>query len=218
MKTTARTALLAFALLAVACTRPNRGSVFIEDVCAFPKDAKSCSFEAECTLVLMGYPWVYTQLLGAPNHLELPVQFNNQLPDNTDESMSHTNTNIAVVDTIELSYESADLGIAIPSISIPISTTIPTEGATVEMVYVLPEPIAQYLFDNWPATVPDPTYVTALVKLKGRYLSDSPFETGEFPITFQVVNGDFPGYACPVGTTLTAVCPHSGQSAATSCE
>lgn len=227
MKTRALTVLL-LALVATGC-RENLGSVAPFGVCGFPDDAEACEMEPTCARYLADRPGVFLiDSLGFDNELLLWIQWNNQMPDNSDATTGRTNTNTFYIEEYEIAFTTtartaADAvpplaAITIPTVTVPaLAPPVPTEGSTVSQVSVIPVEIGQYL----QALLPDsgPAIVIAEVKAIGRLGDDSRFESGTIKIPVEVYNAQFPGWGCPKdGEFVTAICPNDGQTASVACE
>lgn len=219
MKTRFLTALLV--LLASGC-RENLGSIAPFGVCAFPEDAAACEMEATCSRYLADRPQVWVlDAFGDPNELELWVQWNNQMPDNSDPTSGRVNTNTFYIEEYELEFETDALDplnqrIVIPSFTTPATAPpVPAAGSTSSSVPVIPQEVLEFIAPDLPA---GRSIVRVKLRAVGKLGDDSRYETGTLPIAVEIKNEPFLGYACPFGEVVTAVCPNTGQTSSWTCE
>jgi hypothetical protein len=226
---------LAFALatLLLSCTTKNDASVELAAVCGFPDDATKCTFSSTCDTILMARPWVATRVSAlAPNDtqngLDLPIQINNRMKSNADPGTFRLNTHDFTAEELRLSYSSSP-AISIPSRSWPVNAYVPAEGSTVAMLKLIPpETMAVIDAANLPALTAGPfapnAHLEITLKLYGHTRDGSNIETEEWTVPVDVYDVDVPAArvfdpTCPGTTsTVTGVCPHTGQSASVSCQ
>lgn len=210
--------LTLLALLAAAgCVHNNDASVEVYDVCHPGTDGKKCAPSGgKCDVFLTGTTWMYLQDSdGSDNGLYYFMELRNQRANNANANTGAANTADARVTSYELSFQ-AD-GFSIPGYSVSTTTvTVPAAGSTTPFVTLIPPELSPTLRGILPTG--DPTLVNIYVRFKGKYVDGGSFETGKFKVTSYVYNAIFPGYACPAGQVVTAVCPNSGQASAVTCE
>jgi len=202
-------ATLVLAVLGTGCGRSNQASVEIGALC-YPTD--DCTFSSTCDKVLMtGTLWVD---LTATPVLVFPIQINNQRPNNADIASGRVNTNNAVIDRFEMTYQVS--GSTIAAATSAQTILVPADGSTVAGVTLIPVGAASATLAGLPAG----TVVSVQLKVHGSYQDASEFETGEHPIPVTLQNGFFTGYACTDTTqTVTSICPpNAGQTATIVCE
>jgi hypothetical protein len=201
-------ATLVLAMLGAGCGRSNQASVEIGALC-YPTD--DCTFSSTCDKVLMtGTLWVDLQ---ATPVLVFPLQINNQRLDNADIASGRVNTNNAVIDRFEMTYQVS--GSAIPAAISAQTIVVPAAGSTVAGVTLIPTGAASAVLAGLPAG----TSVSVQLKAHGSYQDGTEFDTGEHPIPVTLQNGLFTGYACTDTTqTVKSVCPNAGQTANVVCE
>ena len=172
--------------------------------------------DAECAGYITPRPWVYLDVGGGgDNALLLWMQWNNQLLDNADESSGRVNTHNFYIEKYKLSFTGP---VPIPDIAVEaLAPPVPAEGTATGIVTAIPIPITQYLKTALPVSG-EPVLVVVDVIASGRLGDDSAYETGSFKIPVDVYNTTFPGFTCPPGEVVTAVCPNDGQTASVNCE
>jgi len=234
-----RLSAIAFALtLAVGaggCV-DNHASVQIFAICAPPADAAACSTAGECEAVLANRPAVITLVdpgnpLAIPpiparyNSLDLFVQVNNRMPDNSDESAGRVNTNDAIIERILLSFQIQSFtvgGVApvIPATGLvyPFAQVVPTNSSTTPMVPLIPREIMEPL-DTLLINDDDGRAVVLVeVAFAGHLEDGTDFETAAHTFAVDVIYGIVTLPTCPAGEVLKAVCPHAGQTSSITCE
>jgi len=189
MKT--RAFLLALPLLALAACADNRASVQVQAVCSATDD---CTFAETCDTQALGNPIIDT---ARTKVLDLPLQVENQLPDNTNRAIGKTNTNDAHIDEAVVEYQGAYTGRAV----LEMNAVVFASGSSVIFVQIIPSVVGTAL--GAPGT---PREVLANLKLRGYYDDGTRFETGEFPVAIKVCTT-----GCAPTCTSGIYCPHAGQ-------
>lgn len=219
MKTRSLTVLLV--LLASGC-RENLGSIAPGGVCGFPDDASACEMEPTCARYLASRPAVWVlDSFGNLNELELWIQWDNQMPDNSDPTSGRVNTNKFYFEEYELEFETDALDDLGQRIAIPTFTTlatappVPAGGATTSVVPVIPQQVLEFIEPLLPS---GRSIVRVGLRAIGKLGDDSRYETGTLPIAVEVYNEPFPGYGCPSGEEVVAVCPNDAQTSSWTCE
>jgi hypothetical protein len=200
MKT--RLALL-LALTALSGCAKNNASVRVEALCAVPDD---CKFSGStCDLVYIGQVAVDLNLTSS---LELFLQVDNLLPDNSNANTFRTNTNDAFIQEYEVEY----VGLGTFTGTVTGSATVPAGASQIINVDLLPAAALSTVL----SVVPPGSQldVVARLRLKGVYGDTTSFESGDYEIRGRVCNGT--GCADVVPTTCTApavlvYCPAQGQ-------
>jgi hypothetical protein len=217
--------LLLAASLATGCV-DNDASVLIDATCFPPAPEEGmCVVSDSCELFLTGVPFV--DLTATGDSFVLPLQFRNQLPSNANSSSSSTNTNIAFVDELRLTYgapgqvattdrngdgvvNAADNipALLLEDVKAPMTSfSIDPGGTAVAWM----ELIAANL------NVTTGTRVTIEVRAAGHYNSGASFETGPFQIVADMCRGCAPLVSpCPIGEAYLA-CPQPGQTSSFEC-
>ena len=156
-----RPALASLALTSlVGCTVQNLGAVQVAAMCYPTAD---CTFAATCTNSdALGAP--YVDLLTTGGTLLYPFEFDNQRLNNANATSGLTNTNDAVIEKFEMSYQAA--GVSLPSATSPQFVVVPAAGTTVAAVILIPEVAGTALAAALPAT---PTEVIVHFKAAGHY-------------------------------------------------
>lgn len=209
---------IAFAAVAAGCTAEDRASLEWGPIC-FPEDAEACGTSGECEKVLASTrPFVYTNATDAfsavvfNNQLDLFVQFNNQLPNNADETAGRVNTNDAVIEEYRLDFSVP--GLSIPSASYPAYAVIPAASSQTPIVPVIPAATLQ-IIEGLIATT---AVVTVDIVARGRLMDGTEFEAGPQQFAVDVIDGTAARPGCSTaGEVVVAVCPHEGQSASVAC-
>jgi hypothetical protein len=201
-------ATLVLTVLGTGCGRSNQASVEIGALCYPTED---CTFSSTCDKVLMtGTLWVD---LTATPVLVFPIQINNQRPNNADIASGRVNTNNAVIDRFEMTYQVS--GSTIAAATSAQTILVPADGSTVAGVTLIPVGAASATLAGLPAG----TVVSVQLKVHGSYQDGTEFDTGEHPIPVILQNGLFTGYACAdPEQTVKSVCPNAGQTANVVCE
>jgi len=179
-----------------ACTSPNESvSISLSAVCAL---TDACTFSAECEAQYIGE--IMFDAVQA-TELWLPVQVNNQLLNNADESIGRVNTNDAHITSFEMTYQ----GFALATATVAVSQRVPAGGtATVGLALVPPQP-------GLLAPPAASGQVLARVVAKGFFENGSSFETGEFPIAFTFCSACVgPPVACTLPEVATVTCGSVG--------
>ncbi len=219
MKTHLAAFTCALALVASGCTVSNRATVEMFALCGPPEDASKCGMTGgTCdTYLASARPEVWLTVGSSANGFQMFTEVHNQAPNNADPSSGRVNTNDAIVTGYELDFASALYNRS--SYPFPANFGVPANGSFVPVIQYIPEEVAmdmRTVFGSEGATAPIPMTVT--VRLKGHLLDGTTFTTGDFPITINVWNTAFPGYACPNLTdVITAVCPNAGQTSSWTC-
>lgn len=213
-------ALAALALAASACTVDNHASVQIVAICAPPEDASDCGTDGTCARSLASdRSVVYTiDSSGFTNSLQMFMQVNNQTLNNADAATGRANTNDFVIEDYVVAFGGVG---AIPSMTIPAGAfTVPAEGSNTPIVRLIPEAAMEYIITNLPPFTDGdpPTVATVDLRLRGRFVNGDRLETGVFRAAVEVRNAFFPGFACPAGEVVIAICPNDGQTASITCE
>jgi hypothetical protein len=170
-----RLVLVSLAAAALACTVENDASIQVRQVCDYPKPG-SCVFSSgKCDQIIMDPPWI--DLL-ARAELVLPIQWDNNLPDNSDASSGRLNTNVARVESYKMSYSAS--GLSIPDVEVAVvGAAVDTGASTVDDVLVMPFAITNMLLAATPVTV------LVEVRAKGHLAGGTSFETA--PLRVPVV-------------------------------
>lgn len=196
-------------LLAAGCGADNFASVQFFQICFPPAPdttSGNCIYPPKCENSLLGRPIVDVPLAFT---LELPIQLNNQLPNNADTSggTGRVNTNDAHVEKYTITYSVP--GVALPGSVSLTNDTVPAAGATVVLVEVLPNTTMTQLSAVAPAVT---TTIVAEVVASGRYDNGNTFETGPYKVALDICSGCL-GFSvaslCTGTTTLKGACPGS---------
>jgi len=156
-----------------ACTSSNESvSVAFSAICAL---TENCAFSAECEAQYIG-DYVFDRTIAT--QYWLPIQVNNQLLDNSDESIGRVNTNDAHITSLEITYQ----GFSLASSTMPVSYRVPAAGSTTVGVYVVPPQVIV------PGALAR-TQAVAHVVAKGYFEHGGSFETGAFPVPFGYCGG-----------------------------
>jgi hypothetical protein len=200
MKTRALILVLPLVALAVAgCSRTNHSSVEIQAICAMTDD---CKFQTTCTNTLMGNPIVDAAMTGS---IWVPIQMQNQLPNNKDLTRGQVNTNDAHIDEYVLEYEGGGFG----TVAVPTNQIVPANGTTVILVELVPAVLgAQAALASYSGGGLKALQIN--LRVRGYYDDGSRFETGEFPIALWVCTGCIG--ACPTGTSIKCPASNPGQA------
>lgn len=186
-------AVVAAAPLA-ACTGVNESSsVAISAVCALTEE---CTFTAECSAQYIG-DYVFDRSVA--NQFWVPVQINNRLANNADETSGRVNTNDAHITSFEVSY--VNFGLA--SATKAVNYTVPAGGAATVGLYIVPPQAAAVTGTGTQESL-------ARVVAKGYFENGSSFETGEFPIAFTTCSGCLNLPVCVAPTVGDALCGSYG--------
>jgi hypothetical protein len=224
MKTRLAAFTIAVVLGASGCA-DNHASLELFALCAPPEEATTCGMAGTCDSYLASArPWVFLSVGGLPNGLEMFTEVHNQMPANDDPSAGRVNTNDAIVTGYELDITTT--GYTREAYFYPANFGVAAESSFVPVIKYIPDEIALDLSSRLSTMAPgDPGPFTVVVgvRLLGRLLDGSEFETGTFPIAVDVYNTPFPGFACPKGPPLgtevvVAICPNNGQTASITCE
>jgi hypothetical protein len=206
-----RTRLLVLLLsaAAIACTVENDASIRVTAICTEPKPAANgaCVYPAKCDTLQME---LWGDLL-AVNQVFAPVQWNNNLPDNSDVASGLLNTNVARVESYRISYAAA--GVSLPDVEVPIiADAVGTGASQVNEVSIVPPAIAQLLL---PTVAAAPVQVLVYIRAKGHLAGGSSFETAPLrtPLSLAAVAA-YSAYVpvCKDATQFAVPCPQFGQS------
>jgi hypothetical protein len=200
MKT--RLALL-LALTALASCAKNNASVRVNAVCGIPDDCKFSS--AGCSDVYIGQIAVD---LNVTTNLQLFIQVDNLLPNNTNASTFRTNTNDAFIQEYEIEY----VGLGTFTGAVTGSATVPAASSQVINVDLLPAAALSRVL----SIVPPGSQLdfVAKLRLKGVLADTTSFETGDYEIRGRACNGTGCAAVLPKTCTAPAVvlyCPAAGQ-------
>jgi len=231
---------LTLALGAGGCV-DNHASVQIYAICGPPEDAAKCTTAGECETVLAGRPQVVTRYFDDGttviyNSLDLYVQVNNRMPDNSDESAGRVNTNDAIVENLRFAFQVTGYTVGgipgvlpVVSLTYPFAQTVPTNSSTTPMIPLIPAeimgaapftPLGTGL--NGVAAGDDDKYLVVLVELslEGHLEDGTHFETAAHTMAVEVYDGVAALPICPKAPAeiVTAICPHAGQTASFVCE
>lgn len=188
-----RFALLA-PMIALAGCRDNGASIQIQAICSATDD---CVFADTCDMVALGNPTIAAD---RTTMLTLPLQLENQLPDNSDKNTYRVNTNDAHIDEVAVEYEGAYTG----SAEFGSGGTIYASGTSVVLVDIVPHSIGSQLAGPaWP----EYSALLAKLRLRGYYDNGSRFETAEYPVAINVCSGA----NCAPTCTSGLYCPRPGQ-------
>jgi hypothetical protein len=235
MKT--RVVAFAFALLAgiTGCKTENHASLQLVGICSPPEDAKACGTTGECEGFLAVRPYVETLLAIPPapadpvfNQLLVFFQVDNQLPNNADPSAGRVNTNDAIIESFELSFEVQDtfrdLARALPftvsvrDVSIPAADTVRATGSSTPIVPLIPQAVVEQISNGMALDYDGLATVVVTLRMKGHLEDGTDFDTAEHTYPVDFIDGLFTPFACPPGESLVAVCPNVGQTASITCE
>lgn len=213
MKT--RLAALASLLALVAGCADDRASIEIFGICAPPADAAVCGGTAPCDRYLASdRPFVYVTVGGLTNRLEEFIQINNQVPNNENLDVGRVNTNDFIAEEYVFNFQGVP---GVSEVRHPANFTVAAGGVFSPVVPIIPEAAMLQLRAALGA-VPQALVVVEM-KVRGHLVGGHEIESGPFDIAVDVVNQDFPGFACPNATdVVTAVCPNNGQTASITCE
>jgi hypothetical protein len=229
MKT--RVVAFAFALLAgtAGCKTENHASIEVFGICGPPEDAETCSTSGECETFFAGRPTVFTMAESAffpgvifENELNHFMQVNNQLPNNADPSAGRVNTNDAIIESYEFSFDvrgtfdaiGAFFQVSIPDLSYPAVSTIPANGSFTPNVPLIPRAQLKAISDEMFLNGDDDSLATVIVSLrmKGHLEDGTEFETAEHEYAIDVIDMIAAAPVCPIaGEEVVAICPHEGQ-------
>jgi hypothetical protein len=210
-----RTRLLVFLLAAtaLACTGGNDASIRLRAVCFPPTpDATGCPFpSAKCASDLVGTPWV--DLAATAGTFSLPIEWDNNLPDNSDPTSGRLNTNWARVEKYKISYSGT--GGSLPDFETAvIGAAVTTGGSRVDEVEIIPAAVGTLLLAA-------PGQIVAEVRAEGRLTDGSTFETAPLRIPVNVMaaapSTAYSGALACTAPALPAACPQFGQTSASAC-
>jgi hypothetical protein len=235
-----KTSIVAFAIVLLAgtagCKADNHASIELFALCGMPEDAESCATSGECDTFFAGRPFVFTFAESAfvpglifQNQLDLFLQVNNQLPNNADPTAGRVNTNDAIFESYELSFDVRDtfdaagvfFPVSVADVSYPAVSTIPANSSFTPFVPLIPRAQLAAIGAQMFAGGDDDSTATVIVKLrvKGHLEDGSEFETGEHEYAVDVFDATAARPRCPTpGDEVTAVCPHEGQPLTLGCE
>jgi hypothetical protein len=207
MKTRAlATASLAVLLLA-GCPAEFSG-VTIVGVCSPPEPVNNaCTYPATCDTFFAG-----TAILDAAAgqaggvDFRLPVEIDNQLPNNADTANGRINTNDAQVQSWEVTYP----GTSVPSWNVGATVTIKASGTSGALLRLIRVQDFAALAPNGAGT----RQVVVSVRGHGVLGSQDAFTTAWFDVPVTVCNDCLPKNPCPSGTTFQGACPSTGSASA----
>jgi len=219
MKNAAR--LLALLALATAGCVDYKVPLNFADICAAPDDAQACGFAATCEAVLASArPFVITQRAGSIggglNALFLPLQLDNQMPDNHDTGSGQVNTHDAIIESYDFTYEGQFPATKVTNFFA--NGRVPAEGSTVVVVPVIPQASLAEIQTAMAAVAVTEAPVVVTVVAKGKLLDGSDWKTGEYRIAVDVVDAVCadPSALCKVGDVVYE-CPNFCQTASYKC-
>lgn len=206
---------LALALSLLACKADNNASVEIVAICAPPDDALKCAGSAECDMVLASdRPWVYLE--GGTNRLEMFMQINNLMEDNSDPAAGRTNTHDAFIQAYRLSYRSAFFNYS--GYQHPANVTILAGSSQSPVIPLIPEAISGAISAAMTAQGVTQGLVIVDLELRGELQDGTDIEAGPFPVAVDVHNDAFPGWVCEDPTQVPVkACPNDAQTASVAC-
>jgi hypothetical protein len=197
--TTRTLAPLALTFSLLACKADNNASVEIVAICAPPDDAVACAGSGECGAILASdRPWVYLE--GGTNRLELFMQLDNLMADNSDAAAGRTNTHDAYIQAYRLSYRSAFFNYS--GYQHPANVTVRAETSVSPVIPLIPEAISGALSAAMTAQGVTQGLVIVDLEALGELQDGTDVEAGPFAVAVDVHNDAFPGYACPNATDV----------------
>jgi len=217
--------LIIIAALAAALTGcvDNDASVRLFGLCfpPVPGDGGSCSFPATCDALLLGDLQVDLTLTG--NTFYLPVQVDNQRPNNADRA-GGTNTATAWIEEYKVSYTLAIGGTIDTTFPAPARHPVNSSGSTVVVVPFIPATVGAAIAAAMGET-DVATAVRAEFRARGHYGDGTSFETGPFTVEVSTCNSGTLATTCirlpppcPVDTPNLFSCPQFGQTSVSVCK
>ncbi len=179
MKT--RALFLALPVLAlVSGCRDNRASVQIQAICA---GTKTCVVQQQVRRRRARY--AEDRSRPSRTYLTLILQLENQTPDNSDEDLKRTNTNDAHVDEAVIEYSGALSGRTV----FGAAGQVPANSTQVVSVDIIPASVgASRIAPLGPPAFPQFVEALAKLRLRGYFDDGTRFETGEFPVTIEIMH------------------------------
>lgn len=196
----------------------NATSISIESICANPAPTPGCTYSDTCDLGELSKIWVdlalsERQVYLGEAYLVVPIQVENHLKDNSDESSGHTNTNDAVISEARLTYQSSAFNASDVVAHIG-SDWIPTEGTQIVFVPLIPSAVGDAMVASGGFGT-TPIEVTIKLRLAGHYKDETSFETAEHMVYVDVYGSGTPVYSCTSGDLYG--CPQLGQVGSMAC-
>jgi hypothetical protein len=197
--------LLALAAALCGCPQENHASLEFFGICANPAPAATgCPYADTCGTYAL-FTYLYDPLVDS--ELLVPIEFFNQLPDNSDPSSGRVNTNDAVVQQWRFEYVFA--GTVFATAAASDNFVVPVQSHKVAMVPVIPASLNTLMRGLTGIEI------DVNVRAAGRYLDDRYFETGPFKVP--AGTGIYvPPATCTAPAVLQA-CPQLGQSGTYAC-
>lgn len=194
------TATLAIAL--AGCPVDFSG-VSIAGVCSPPTpDATTlaCEYPATCGTYFAGTPVLDAGTAGQAIDFRLPVEIDNQLPNNADSASGRVNTNDAQITSFEVMYT----GVTLPTWNVPATVTVKAAGTAGALLRLIP---VQYFASIVPPADTTRQMVVS-VRAHGVLTSQDAFTTAWIQVPVEVCNGCLASVTwCPTGKTFAAACP-----------
>jgi hypothetical protein len=171
-------------------------------------------------------PFVFTQdAIGDPNWIEMFVQVNNQLPDNSDASAGRVNTNNAIIERVELRFQVqgfAVLGvpgvITLAPVVFPLTQTVPAASSSTPVIPLITKDAMAVLAPLITGDSDGEVVVLAEVTLVGHLEDGTDFETAPHVFAVDVLVGITGTPICPTaGDVYVSSCPKEGQTSSIQC-
>jgi Na+(H+)/acetate symporter ActP len=214
-----RLCVLALAVAASGCV-DNNASVEMFGICAPPTDAQTCTVTAgACGTYLAGRPYVYTTTGGAANQLELFMQVNDEMPQDTNVDAGHTNSKDAFITEFDISFTSPDLS-GIPSVVYPASSVPVAAGGSSSMVVALvPANALAAISSLMKGAGLTQAVVVSNIVMKGHFNDGQSFKSGTYSAAVDVVDANFIPQGCATAGDVAFYCPNpaGGQTDSFTC-
>jgi len=211
--------LIAIACLAAALSGciDNDASVRMFGLCFPPEPNASgtCAYPATCDSLLLGE--LFVDLASTGGTFVLPVQVDNQRPDNGDRA-GGTNTATAWIEEYTVDYALSAGAVASITFPAPARHPVQAAGSTVVVIPFIPAVRGVDIEALVPAA-PLSLRVKAELRAKGHFGDGSSFETGPFTVNVTAFSGAYVRPACPIDTpTFAGACPQEGQTSVFLCQ
>jgi len=178
--------LLVLAAIAGGCTK-NMESVEVVGVCSLPD---SCAFSGGCDQFVLSRPIIDVSLT---NSLQLYVEMQNRMADNTNQNTGGLNSKDAYVHEISVSYDNLTSGASLGGSSSGVLATVKASSTSVAKFYVVNETAGTALqtlgVPAWDPTAQNFWDFVGHVTVKGTLQDQTNFETAAFEVPFRVCNG-----------------------------
>lgn len=199
------TATLALALSGCAV---EFSGVSIAGVCSPPTpdaNTAACVYPSTCDAFYAGTPLLDAGASGQSLDFRLPVEIDNQLPNNADPANGRVNTNDAQIDNFEVAYE----GVSLPTWNVPATVTVKAAGTAGALLRLIP-------VQAFPTIVPPVATTRQMVvsvRAQGKLGSQDSFTTAWVRIPVEVCNGCLATVQwCPSGKAFSGACPSAVAS------